>query len=104
MRAWLGLLGLLVVVGCDQDPEDTDVEPDRVDTILGLTGDTTNGESVWNAQCVSCHDGQEAAFGDLPSETVADAVLEGPGGMPDLSGLPDQDIADVIAYLESTLP
>jgi mono/diheme cytochrome c family protein len=99
MRA-LALLAFLA--GCDSGS--------RVDDILTLTGDATNGAAVYEENCASCH-AADGSGGIGPSmqgivaeegpEEVVDVILEGEDSMPSFSDLADQDIADVVAYLES---
>ncbi|MEZ4321542.1 MAG: cytochrome c [Myxococcota bacterium] len=97
---WCGV-GLALLGGCDGGEETDPPEPDRVDAILALTGDAANGQSIWDNLCESCHSGQEAVFGGLSPESQANAVLTGPGAMPDFSGYSDQEIADILAFLAS---
>jgi len=102
---WL-LLGMTGLVACGGENGD-----DRVDVILALEGDVAAGESVFAAECAVCHgDSGEGGSGPAMSEVVGgldDAaligvVVDGVGSMPDLSDLPDQDIADVTAYVLGT--
>lgn len=94
---------------------------DRVDTILGLTGDPTNGEAVYTANCAVCHaasglgvddpetPGTGVNLTEAAGETDADAefipyIIDGVGDMTAFGDtLSDQDIADVLAYLHDGL-
>jgi mono/diheme cytochrome c family protein len=77
----------------------------RVDTIVGLTGDSTDGAVVYADNCASCHGadatgGTERGITGAPDEEVAEVVLNGEESMPSFADtLSDQDIADVIAWL-----
>lgn len=75
-----------------------------------LEGDAAAGETIYTANCNSCH-GADGAGGTGPSlldSTYAEAntvaiVTNGDGDMPAFSGsLSDQDIADVAAYVDTT--
>ena len=76
--------------------------------ILALTGDATVGETLFADNCASCH-GADATGGSGPSlvgegfdEEQVDTILAGEEDMPAFGGdLQDQDIADIIAWLES---
>ena len=79
----------------------------REDDILALTGDTTNGGTVFAANCASCH-GTDATGGSGPSiagvaaDEAVSIVLAGEEDMPAFDGeITDQEIADVLAYIES---
>jgi mono/diheme cytochrome c family protein len=80
-------------------------------TLTALTGDATTGQSVYGAQCASCH-GADGASGSArrptPSVARSDAaaaastIVSGEDEMPAFaSTLSDQEIADVIAYLKT---
>lgn len=81
----------------------------RVDDILALTGDATNGATVFADNCAACHgaDGTGGSGPDLTGESegaeeMADIILNGEGDMTAFDGvITDQEIADVIAYVES---
>jgi mono/diheme cytochrome c family protein len=92
---------VLAAAGCPS------AEGDRIDTILALTGDPVEGERQYGANCESCH-GVGATGGSGPSlvgedepEEFVDVVLSGEGSMPGFDALPDQDIADMLAYVQS---
>lgn len=97
----LGWVLLAMVVGCDGGGGDTDTDPvDRTAAILALTGDPVNGGTLWSQQCNSCHSGLEGVYGDLPAADVVDAMLTGPGSMPEFSGYSDQELADILAFMQ----
>jgi cytochrome c oxidase subunit 2 len=101
-------LGLVLgVVGCDGGGGS-----DRANTIAGLSGDAASGETLFTAQCASCH-GADAKSGSANENLVEavgegaefiDVVLDGKdnGAMPAFKDtLSDQEIADIIAWLET---
>lgn len=73
----------------------------------GLTGDPTAGEAIYADNCASCH-GVDASggsgpnlLGEVEEGEATDIILNGEGDMPAFAdSLSDQDIADVIAYLQ----
>jgi mono/diheme cytochrome c family protein len=85
----------------------------RVDDILALPADASAGESVYSSTCgtESCHgsDGSSGAGADLTAlvptlsdSAIGSAIVDGVGSMPAQDDLSDQQIADVIAYLNET--
>lgn len=77
-----------------------------------ITGDATAGADVYAANCASCHGadgtGDDAnGFPNLVEEApeaaeIEEYVRDGEGVMPAFEGtLDDQEIADVVAYVES---
>lgn len=87
------ILGLLVACGNKEG-----------DTSTSSQADVANGESVYNATCLTCHPGS----GDIPtlSSSLSDAEFEeviasGVGGMPPQSSLSAQDVTDVVAYVRT---
>lgn len=98
---------LLGLVACgEKDGGDSDPGSSRIDDILALTGDTANGQTLFEANCVSCHlaDGSGDIGPSLQGALEDDAleyILNGEGSMPSFSSWSDQDIADVYAYAES---
>jgi mono/diheme cytochrome c family protein len=93
----LFVLTLLACSGGDTDP---------VAAITALTGDTASGETLFSANCASCH-GAAGEGGTGPAIAGLDftdgdisLVLNGEDAMPAFGdSLSDQDIADVIAYV-----
>lgn len=80
----------------------------RVDTILSLSGDVTNGEDLYTSNCVSCHaaDGSGGIGSNIQGvdvDVTVDAVLNGRGNEMAAYGdlLTDQEIADLTAYVET---
>lgn len=81
----------------------------QTDDILSLTGDAANGEAVFSANCAVCH-GSDATGGSGPNllNEVAEergefveTIVGGEDEMPAFGDtLTDQEIADVLAWLE----
>jgi mono/diheme cytochrome c family protein len=71
-----------------------------------LQGDITYGEELYTADCAACH-GADANGGSGPSLIGEDAdeyfeiIPEGEGDMPAFPGYTDQDITDVVTYVQS---
>ncbi|MFT4628071.1 MAG: mono/diheme cytochrome c family protein [Myxococcota bacterium] len=97
---WLLLVGLVACGG-----ESASDDP-RVDDILSLTADEANGAILFGDNCSTCH-GQDGSGGSFPdirgqsADVIVDRMLTGPGSMPDFSDWPDQDVADVVAHVET---
>ena len=117
MLKWLvfAFVTITLSVGCahdhDHNHEHSTPEGD-VSGIMALSGDSANGEALFASTCgiSSCHgpDGVSGPAADIadylsihPAEQLARTVRFGYGAMPGLSNLSDQDVADVIAYLET---
>lgn len=118
MRNVIGFLMAMVLVGCNGDDggDDTGASTDDSGTggqhpALSLTGDATAGSTVYGNSCglSTCHgaDGagtdSEAAdlAGQVPAlsdEALVGVIVNGVGSMPP-QYLEDQQIADVLAYL-----
>ena len=82
--------------------------------IAALTGDQTNGKSIYGNQCASCHaaDGSGGVGSSLiappksslSAEAMIVSLLDGKGNMPSFSSsLTEQQMADVIAYVRGNL-
>ena len=107
-----GAVALLALglVACDSEGEGTDdgsTAVDRTAEIASLATDTVNGEAYYQANCSVCHgpNGEGVSGPALSGEVledVIDVVLEGPGSMPSFDDRPDQDLADVAAYVVET--
>ena len=63
-------------------------------------GDAANGESIVNARCMGCHNGNPAIedSSNMTDEELMDLFANGKGGMPSVD-LSESDAMDVIAYL-----
>ncbi|HLT35206.1 MAG TPA: cytochrome c [Enhygromyxa sp.] len=118
MRTTLMTLALcfgFALAACDDNGGDRSECSDaaRADTVLDLVPDETAGAMVFSQTCgvSSCHgaDGNIGAAPDLSnrvpdhdSEELACLLLAGQGTMPSQSSLSDQQLADVLAYVEAT--
>ncbi|MCB9763396.1 MAG: cytochrome c [Alphaproteobacteria bacterium] len=105
-------LSFLAVLACgDKDTAD-DSGDAEINAVLALSGDSTSGESIYSAQCASCHGASgEGGVGPALSDEVpehGDAelleyIIYGEDTMPAFGqSLSDQEIADVLAYLNAT--
>ena len=79
-------------------------------TACGVEGDAANGEMLYNANCVSCHGTDAMAGGDLigsditglDQDTILDAMVVPPLGMPSYESLLTEDERlDISAYVVS---
>lgn len=112
----LALLCVIASSGCDGEEEE-----DRTMTILGLEGDTMRGTTVFTAHCgaADCHgpDGQGGTMAPPPGppqplrdlvpartdEAIVNVMRMGLGNMDPLEDtLSDQEMADVLAYVNAT--
>jgi mono/diheme cytochrome c family protein len=84
----------------------------RVDGILALTGDATNGATVYADNCAECHaaDGSGGIGPSLQGEAseegggeVVEVVLYGEDSMPAFPDLTDQEVADLLAFLQDEI-
>ena len=93
-------------------PACSEEENPDTETILTLTGNADDGQSIYDAKCASCHqaDGTGNASLDYPSlvehvpheeqSEMVTLILDGEGNMPSFrSQLSDQEVADVLAYI-----
>jgi len=72
-----------------------------------LTGDATAGATVYADNCASCH-GADATggsgpnlVGEVETDEATDIIMNGKEAMPAFADiLSEQDVADVIAYLQ----
>lgn len=105
------LLSALVLAACGEEKTDTGNQA-RIDAVLALTGDATNGGTVFGNTCAGCHgaDGASGSAPDLTAEIpevddaeLVEIMLFGEGTMP-AQDLTDQDAADVLAYARVTFP
>lgn len=111
----LALLVLpLALAACPGGDDETDTDVSGfTHPSLELTGNVTDGQTVYTSNCSTCHaeDGTGGAGSDLtavlPGDSVEDvtqAVVEGIDGTSMVSydgTLSDQEIADVVAYIRS---
>lgn len=78
----------------------------RTDTILSLSGDDAAGEAIFADNCAICHaaDGSGGSGPSLTGEELdaelVSIILNGEDSMPSFSELSDQEIADLIAWLD----
>ncbi len=103
------LFGLILMsTGCGDDHANTDSP--RIDEILTLTGNATNGQVVYEVSCQGCHGvdtngGQGGPSLDHGREHSAKSnvatILEGQGNMPAFDSLTNQEIADVVSWIRS---
>lgn len=119
MRSWWWMGAVVTVMACSgttdgtDDTDDTDVvdtdDTDPVSVILGLDGDATAGQTIYDRDCELCHMSDGAGNGPYPDireaedEKVVATVIEGPGLMPSAEdyAYENQDIADVLAYVQT---
>ncbi len=103
-----------MALACSDSETTTSAGDPRVDGILALSGDVTNGASRFTSSCGignPCHgpDGMATMGGtDLTTRTgantdafIVSAIVNGYEGMPAQDTLPDQDVADILAYMRS---
>lgn len=117
---WILSLSILAVAACNGggDNGDTDTTDsgttctEQIDCVLELTSDITAGEGVYTSNCVACHGtyGTGGVGSDLTSTVpsldtrgIAEVVISGQGAMAGFgSTLSDQEIADVVGYVEDS--
>jgi len=110
VRTLAVVFAVIGIAGCDGGGKDEDTGAgtgDRAEAILALEGDPVAGEAVYTANCEVCH-AAGGAGGSGPSligfaepEELVNNVINGNATMPAFPDLLDQDIADVLAYVES---
>ncbi|MEQ1504814.1 MAG: cytochrome c [Myxococcota bacterium] len=72
-----------------------------------LTGDPVAGGDLYATDCATCHaaDGTGGSGPSLVGKTdataMADVILGGNGDMPPFDNLSDQEIADIIAWIQA---
>ncbi len=89
---------MVALAGCGENPRIAEVE--------ALTGDATQGAVLYEANCRWCHgsDGRGAHSmypGGSLSPKLIETILEGLSGMPSFDNLSNQEIADIVAYIET---
>ena len=94
----LMLLVALALVGCGENP--------RIAEIETLVGDAETGAPLYEANCRWCHGsngrGAHSMYpGGTLSPNLIETILEGLSGMPSFDNLSNQEIADIVAYIET---
>ena len=93
---------LFLIIGCE--PSDRAIEISR------LKADSSQGEALYQYLCSGCHgtQGRGRSGPNLVThiqhhdvDEFADYIIEGPGSMPSFSHLDNQEIADIIVYLQT---
>lgn len=107
------MLLLLLALGCSDKGGDTS----GGDTNTGITGDATNGATLFDGKCAGCHNADGSGGNDIGGTPSADltvrvpaltdaeletTISEGFGTAMGSQYTDAQDIADVIAYLRAT--
>ena len=92
------LLVALALVGCGENPRIAEVE--------ALVGDAETGAPLYEANCRWCHGsngrGAHSMYpGGTLSPNLIETILEGLSGMPSFDNLSNQEIADIVAYIET---
>lgn len=80
----------------------------RITRVLNLEADLTTGTELYEGECARCH-GPQAVGDTAPSlvplgqsdRSVLRTIIEGNAGMGGYFAWPDQDLADVMGYLDS---
>jgi mono/diheme cytochrome c family protein len=97
----------MLLCGCGGPPDP------RVEGIVSLTGSSVAGETVFTSQkCGDCHGkagrggfGPDLGSGDVhatPKDELANTLLQGRLFMPSFKAkLSDQDVADVLAFVDT---
>ena len=92
----LGAISLSI--GCGENP--------RIAEIEALSGDAVAGATLYEANCRWCHGsngrGAHTMYpGGTLSPDLIETILEGLSGMPSFDNLSNQEIADIVAYIET---
>jgi mono/diheme cytochrome c family protein len=110
MPVRLPLLCLVLLTACDDYvlQRGSGGGTDRIDTILGLTGDAGAGDAAFTGKCLACHDkaGEADKVGPalgplvptLADDELVGVMVDGSGSMPP-ANVDDQDAADILAWL-----
>jgi mono/diheme cytochrome c family protein len=92
--------------GDGSDTSDTDVAADP--DAFGLSGDASNGSSLYANKCASCHGAMGGggfgpslvdAVAELEKSEVANIIRNGQGSMSGFDDLSDQEVADLVAHM-----
>jgi len=94
----MSILILAILTACDE------LEDSK--TIGTLNGDEANGEVLYDANCAGCHGASaEGASGPAiyneDADDFVEAIQEGEGSMPAFPDMSEQDIADIIAFVDT---
>ena len=83
---------------------------DRALSIAEFEGEVTSGRALYMTECAQCHGANAQggvgpnlinAFNHHDDVEVIEVILEGDGSMPSFSRLKDQDIADILAFINT---
>lgn len=95
-------LALSLLAGCSAS--------ERAIKISELDGDAESGMTLYSDKCSSCHGASARGkvgpdlishLADHDEADFIDIIINGEGGMPSFKSLEDQEIADIIAHLQS---
>lgn len=97
-----------LVMGCSSSSDSLSAADQQRATSIGqMSADLTAGKDAYASECASCHgaDGKSGSarknITSFSSSTVIEQVLKGGDGMPALSSLSDQQIANINGYVQS---
>lgn len=100
------LILVLVISACGGSDDDSSSDDPDESEKTAQSGDATNGEDIYDNNCMSCHgaDGEGDSGPDLQQEgdydAVVDQVKKGGGGMPAFEDdLSESEINDVAAFI-----
>lgn len=90
------------------------VETGDVDAVLELEGDAVSGSTLYVEHCERCHAEDGAGINAVDfsefvpgatDEAVVEAILSGPGYMPNfVNSLDSQQVADIVTHLRASWP
>jgi mono/diheme cytochrome c family protein len=66
----------------------------------GLVGDPVQGKTLFADNCAGCH-ANASNFAGYSTSNLTGVMQDGTGSMPGQTQLTDQDMADIVAYLQS---
>lgn len=97
-----------LVMGCSSSSDSLSAADQQRATNIGrMSADLTAGKDAYTTECASCHgaDGKSGSarknITSFSSSAVIEQVLKGGDGMPALSSLSDQQIANINGYVQS---
>ncbi|MCO4760229.1 MAG: cytochrome c [Myxococcales bacterium] len=115
-RSVVGLLllaALSVMPGCSTDGGEGDLPLDRPSQIAALTANLAAGAASYETNCLVCHakDGKgdsgpnlvSGTAAALPTKAMASVILNGKGSMGAYDSLTNQEVADIIGHVMTTL-